>query len=216
MDRELSANSSEYIHNQNDGVRFGGGGGGVGLNTVQKIPSGRLDNGQQRQQPALIRNGGERMIQDTPGVTNWSSMSEVSADSCSDLVRYEPRIGKLCVAARNTRNVSPIYSNWNGQQDIVMRPPIVFNGTFPIDKPISSRFVNGIPETINEEREESSGTGTEESTSSSGGDGLRVDKKKRGRRGEKARLLLHYNRRLTMDGNRVRFRRRLRTPFLDQ
>lgn len=232
----MSQSGSDHLYN-------GGGGGSLKLSKSLPPPPSLFDYGGGR----VTFNGGnhgeeqeeeaeEDVDIDDPVATNWN---DVSADPCSDLVRYDPMMRRkwqrgeaeqrqgtatttttTTVVGRVTRKkrVSQVYSDWNMRGDnIVVRPPIVFNGTFPIDKPISSRFVNGIPETIEEESSET-GDGEddddlESSTSSSGGDGLRVDKRlKRG--GGLRRRQFNYSRRSTMDGhnhsNGIRFRRRSR------
>lgn len=84
------------------------------------------------------------MTHDGPPV---ATQTEVSRESCSEVVRF------VSQRMRKKGQRSSPFSDWNLYQELVFHPPIVFNGTFPIDQPISSRFVNGrnnVPETINE------------------------------------------------------------------
>lgn len=169
-------------------------------------------------------NGTTDTVRQDPVATNWTSPasppSEVSADPCCDLVRYEPPMEEeekgedeeILTHKKKlmAKKVSQVYMNWNLHKDIIVRPPIVFNGTFPIDKPISSRFFEAIPETIDEEGESS---GTEESidtdtSSSEDNDGVLVNRRLRGLR---ARTV--YSKRRPIDYgllNKVRLRRRIR------
>lgn len=150
--------------------------------------------------------------EDWPTTTTTPTRSEVSVDQCSDLVRYEPK---------KARKVSKIYSEWSVRQEIILRPPIVFNGTFPIDIPISSRFpgICGRPETIDEEEAEGKEGSAEEgvendidsSTSSSSSINFSSHNRLRGsnRRGFRSSRRTLHNRRPGFDGNgKVRFRRR--------
>lgn len=117
-----------------------------------------------------------------------AAQSEVSAgnttkdDPCSELVRYEPRAAiKL---AMKKKRASKVYSDWNlRHQEIVARPPIVFNGTFPIDAPISSRFMlmksakaSRCPATIAEEAS-SSAESTTDGDEDEWGDCSDIDKR---------------------------------------
>lgn len=178
----------------------------------------------------LLHNGGESVLGGVGGLGNrkiklekplmktsedWpatTTTSEVSVDQCSDLVRYDPK---------KARKVSKIYSEWNMRQEIILRPPIVFNGTFPIDIPISSRFpgICGRPETIDEEEteglegseEEEEGNDFGSSTSSSSSNNFSTNNRLRGsnRRVFRNSHRTLHNRRPGFDGNsKVRFRRR--------
>lgn len=190
-----------------------GGGGG------SKYDSGVMNYG-------IRSNSTESQGRQDPVATDWTApvnpSSEVSADPCCDLlVRYEPReeyrkdTKKVLV-----KKVSQVYTNWNMHNDTVLRPPIVFNGTFPIDKPISSRFVDGIPETIDEEEDESSGTEGSSSSSTSSSDSTEegdvgINKRISGmgvRRGFRGRSLRTNRRALenNFSNNKVHLRRRVR------
>ena len=138
-----------------------------------------------------------------PLATHGTS-SEVSADRCSDLVRYEPKKG--------ARRVNRAYAEWSARQEMHLRPPIVFNGTFPIVQPISSRFmmVGGRPATIDEERDSEWSTKSSGSSSSCGSEkGTRPGRL----RGSSGRVLrrLGGSEGTSKNNNKVRFRKRARS-----
>lgn len=155
--------------------------------------------------PPMAFDYGRRNLAKATGVSSkndWpapleTTRSEVSSGQCSDLVRYDPK---------KARKVSKIYSEWSSKQEMILRPPIVFNGTFPIDKPISSRFF-GI-ETIDEERSSDQEVTSSSSSSASDG-GVRNRRNRDHVKGFRDSKIL---RRPTVDvHHKVRFRRRSRS-----
>lgn len=150
--------------------------------------------------------------------SNEVSDGESKGELCSDIVRYEPKgLAKDTMLMVNRKRRNKVYSNWNLGKDIGDRPPIVFNGTFPIDAPISSRFMlmknnvkvagRGGPstrrtvETIEEEASSSEGTSTDLSAYSD------IDKRlEGGHRNTKCRALI----RRPIDSTKSRLRRRTR------